>query len=306
MSNLTPTTAKKQSNDLRHVINTWDTEGNPLKIEISVNDKCKNGHQDIHITGDIYIKGKPRTDNNIQMCGCLHEIILAAKPELKLFVDLHGCDYTGCYYIPNMLYNLTNGFNNIKPDNKEFKQYFCDSYRLSEGEFNKIKDSENETILYVNLLKLGVIEAWQKDANEAINLLEQWTDTEFINDSKRTYYTPPTAEKIKEEAKRLKIGYYTAEAIKARKIAKIEANKEKALKEIETEYKKEVKKHKLERDIKTAIILAGLTLDNFIFYNHTKEGVFNWKSYDTLTTQEEFNKFVQSVNFKGVTFKLGK
>ena len=38
------------TNNLTHRINTNDLEGNPLEIDIRLNDECKNGHEDFAIT----------------------------------------------------------------------------------------------------------------------------------------------------------------------------------------------------------------------------------------------------------------
>lgn len=47
---------------------------------------------------------------------------------------------------------------------------------------------------------------------------------------------------------------------------------------------------------------------NVIYYDHSNELVFNWKDYETKVTENDFNKFVSSVNRSllpaGITFKM--
>lgn len=44
------------------------------------------------------------------------------------------------------------------------------------------------------------------------------------------------------------------------------------------------------------------------YYDHRNELVFNWKDYETKVTENDFNKFVSSVNRSllpvGITFKM--
>lgn len=50
------------------------------------------------------------------------------------------------------------------------------------------------------------------------------------------------------------------------------------------------------------------TTNNVIYYDHSNELVFNWKDYETKVTENDFNKFVSSVNRSllpaGITFKM--
>lgn len=62
-----------------------------------------------------------------------------------------------------------------------------------------------------------------------------------------------------------------------------------------------------------AVLDAGLSVNNVIYYDHSNELVFNWKDYETKVTENDFNKFVSSVNRSsvnrsllpaGITFKM--
>ena len=79
-----------------------------MTIKIRLDDECENGHQDFSITGDIYQKGKPKTDRYFLSGGCIHEEILKVRPDLKIFVNLHLSDYDGVPMHPtaNMIYFL--------------------------------------------------------------------------------------------------------------------------------------------------------------------------------------------------------
>lgn len=72
-----------KTNSLTHTIYTKSKDGDNLIIKIRLNDECKNGHQDFAITGDIYQKDKPKIDKYHLSGGCIHDEILAARPDLK-------------------------------------------------------------------------------------------------------------------------------------------------------------------------------------------------------------------------------
>lgn len=64
----------------------------------------------------------------------------------------------------------------------------------------------------------------------------------------------------------------------------------------------------MEHFVLRLILDAGLSLRNVIYYDHSNELVFNWKDYETKVTENDFNKFVSSVNRSllpaGITFKM--
>ncbi len=87
-------------------ITTKDKQGNPLFINITT----EKGY--FSITGTLYTKGKPKTDEYLIAGGCIHETILEARPDLKLLVDLHLSTLTGypLYAIGNGSYWLKEDF----------------------------------------------------------------------------------------------------------------------------------------------------------------------------------------------------
>ena len=82
-----------KTSTLRHSIVV--SKGNQVTdIRITLDDDCKNGHEDFSITANIREK-----DSRGRMVdaggGCCHEHILSLRPELKPFVDLHLCTWQG-------------------------------------------------------------------------------------------------------------------------------------------------------------------------------------------------------------------
>lgn len=59
-----------------------------------------------------------------------------------------------------------------------------------------------------------------------------------------------------------------------------------------------------------AVLDAGISLKNAIYYNHSNELAFNWNDYEEKVTQEQFDKFVKTVDKtklpENITFKLKK
>lgn len=297
------TTQIRKTNDLRHSILAHDKTGNPIYIKIRLNDECKNGHQDFSITADIYEKGKPKTDKYFICGGCCHEEILKARPDLSIFVNLHLCDYKGIpmYAVENGFYHLTDGFNDLKPTDRLFSAKFCEYYRLTANQFKVLSHSQNKLQYALNLDKLGILAQWEVEANKAIKLLEDWTGSEFIVDSKKTQYHAPTEDELKEEQERQLNGYYTLEAIEQRKIET--ANK--VVAELIAERDKKIAQITEEYDIKLRILEIGgnEALDNCIYYTHSRELSFNWRGYDKIS-EELINHIKASIALpEGVTFK---
>lgn len=71
---------------------------------VRFDDQCGNGHNSFSITGDAWLKGSRRKDPDV--CGCIHEIIAEAFPELKPFLKYHLCSTDSpMHYIANTLYH---------------------------------------------------------------------------------------------------------------------------------------------------------------------------------------------------------
>ncbi len=279
---------------MKHVINTTDKKGNPLVIKISLNDECKNGHQDFSITGTLGTKGKPLTDRYIKTCGYIHEEILKAKPSLKIFVDLHLCDYLG-----NPMHATAKGFYHLSRMSKE---KFINYYNITENQYNVLLSSNNEVQFYLGLVSSGVIDNWKEKADKAIKLLESMTGEKFINTSTRTQLIKPTEEQIKDNEEKVKNNYYSEEEINKRELQKIEDFKNSLIHEVE----EKMKNNKLELNTKLEVLKVGgiKAVKNSIYYNHSKEIKFNWSSTSNELTEDEINHLKENLNLpKGVTIK---
>lgn len=302
---------KVKSNDLRHKIDINNNKAN-AQIKIRLNDECKNGHQDFSVTATIWEIGKTRSDRNMISGGCCHDEILKLRPDLKIFIDLHLCDFNGApmYTVANGYYHLTIGFNNTKPQDAGFKAKFCEYYRITPEQFEVLKTSESETRFKYNLEKLGIINQWKAEAQKAIKAMEDLTGKEFLNDSKRSQYTPLTEEEIATEEHRQLEGYYTAQNIQARKSEKLAEQIAKIKSDLVKDKDEVIKSALSEYNVKIAILEAGISLNNFIYYKHSNEAVFNWKSYEPKITEAELNtliEFVKNGNYelpKNIVFKL--
>jgi hypothetical protein len=181
--------------------------------------------------------------------------------------------------------------------------------RISESEYNILSNCINDRTYFSYMLEnLGINKKWEMEANEAIKLLENLTGNEFEDDSIRYHYTPLTNEQKTIIEERIASGYYTAESIRKRKNDEKEAKIKKEIIRVKEELERDINKLKEVAQVKIYVLEHGLNIDNFIYYNHSNEGVFNWKSYDTLIKQEEFDNFMKSIDYSllpsGITFKM--
>ena len=93
-----------------------------------------------------------------------------------------------------------------------------------------------------------------------------------------------------------------------RKEEAIRKANEKKRAEIIANYEKKVSKLEEERTVYLYILDSGLSVDNVIYYGHTKEVIFNWQEYGEKISQEDFIGFLNSVDYsnlpEGITFKI--
>ena len=291
------------SNSLVHTITTSDKDGNDLVIKIRLNDECKNGHQDFAITADGYKKGS-RGDSAFLYGGCCHDEILAVRPDLQVFVDLHLCDYLGTpmYPIANGYFHLTNGAN----DKPMTAQEFCKYYRITAAQYTELSKAMDKVHYSIILESMPLIRKnWQFQADAAIVLLERWTGKQFLIDSTRTQWDGATDEEKQIFNTRLKEGYYTHEAEQQRKIDAINKKANDIRQAAQAKANKEI----FEANQRIAVLLhiGEVVLDNIIIYNHDKTVSFNWKSYGRQFTPEEiaenWEKITALPEFDGYTLK---
>lgn len=74
-----------------------------LKVEIRYDDECGNGHNSFAITGEVWRPGKT---SDCETCGCIHDIIGEAFPELVPLMKWHLTSSDGpMHYIANTTYH---------------------------------------------------------------------------------------------------------------------------------------------------------------------------------------------------------
>jgi uncharacterized Zn-binding protein involved in type VI secretion len=78
----------------------YDDQKAILTVEVRYDDRCGNGHNTFSITGDIAtLRGK------MLVCGCIHDKIAAAFPQLMPLLKWHLCSTNGpLHYIENTCY----------------------------------------------------------------------------------------------------------------------------------------------------------------------------------------------------------
>ena len=150
---------------LLFVDNRLDKNGNQWKIEISLDDDCKNGHQDFSLTGTCWEKGKSRIDRNMKFGGACGDTIIKLFPEYEIFERLHICDFNGA-----PMYAIENGMYHAKRNGKDSLQNYL---RLTELEAETLMQYLDEKLAFrFHLENMGVVARWKEEANEAIKKLE--------------------------------------------------------------------------------------------------------------------------------------
>ena len=219
--------------------------------------------------------------------GCCLEVILKRFPQFKLFVDLLLSNHFGA-----PMYPVENGFYHITNSSKETAINYL---RITETEYNLLHQAEDKQYFKYLLYMLGIVERWKRESNEALKKNERFTLK--LTDEERTTIT-----------NRINDGYYRPEAVQARKDEEKRKAYEKKRAEIINDSKKKQQKAEKENRVMLAVLDAGLSVNNVIYYDHSNELVFNWKDYETKVTENDFNKFVSSVNRSllpaGITFKM--
>lgn len=274
-----------------------------MDVRISLGDCCKNGVCDWSITADIYEK---RRNGRYVFCssGCCHDEILEYFPEFKRFVDLHLCNHYGqpMYPVENGVYHLVNS------DKKKAINYL----RITETEYNTLRNSAEDKVYFKYLLyTLGIVDRWKQESLKAIKQLEALTGNTWENTYKpenERFVLRLTDEDRTLIENRIKDGYYTSEAIQARKDQKKREEYEKKRNEIIADCKKSIQEAENKKLVMLAVLDAGISLKNAIYYNHSNELAFNWNDYETKITQEQFDEFVKTVDKtklpENITFKL--
>lgn len=274
-----------------------------IDVKIQLTDECKNGVCHWSITADIYGK---RQNGRFVWCsgGCCHNEISKHFPEFSKFVALHLSD---CYGAP--LYAVENGYYHMKNSSKET---VIDYLRITETEYNLLCQSGDKQHFKYLLYTMGIVNRWNEESKAAIKDLEALTGNEWVNpyeyDKERKHIEAFTDEEAAEFNERIESGYYTPEAIQARKKAESRRAYEVKRAEIISDYEKKVSRLEEEKTVKLYILDSGLSIDNAIYYADRKEVVFNWLEYGDKIGQEIFIDFLNNVDYsklpESITFKM--
>lgn len=199
-----------KTSELNVVISVNDADNN-YKISICLNDECKNGHEDFDITASFWEVGRYRVNRNMVSAGCCHDKILAVRPDLKPFVDLHLCDWQGA-----PMYAKVNGFFNIK---RYEMADFCQYFNCTPSEWDTLRAAEDEEHFWYLLTVSEIPARWKASALAATALLEKMAGGEVVFESKavRPHFVPMSGEQV--EAMRKKVeGLKTGDAAQFGKI----------------------------------------------------------------------------------------
>lgn len=275
-----------------------------MNVRISLDDCCKNNICDWSITADIY---EQRKNGRFVWCagGCCHEEILKRFPQFKMFVDLHLSNHYGA-----PMYPVENGFYHITNSSKETAINYL---RITETEYNLLHQAEDKQYFKYLLYVLGIVERWKRESNEALKKLEELTGQTWENPYKpenERFTLKLTDEERTTITNRINEGYYRPEAVQARKDEEKRKAYEKKRAEIINDCKKKQQKAENEKRVMLVVLDAGIPLKNVIYYDHSNEIAFNWNDYEEKVTQEQFDKFINTVDKtklpENITFKLKK
>lgn len=265
-----------KTNTLKYtVVKSFREKGITYKViaTIKLHDECKNGTCSWSITGTLQQKKGNGRFLHIGH-GCIHEEILKAFPKLKMFVDLHLCDWRG-----TPLYPVENGYYFLQKDKKQAKEYL----RVTDEEMEILSKCDNKEYFKYQLFALSIVKRWQAESKKAIQAMEELTGDVWVNPYKES-------EEREEMEGKILSRYYTESSIQERKEAE------------------RINKATKEKDVKLAILGAGLLSDNYIYYVEGNNVVFNYYSYHDKVTEEEYNNMLKNIDYsllpEGIKFEF--
>ena len=102
MENLPESKLHTTKNVLRY--GPFDHGKEKVFVNVRYDDTCRNGHNSLGITADIYERGRDVGG------GCCHELIVEVMPEMAEFIKWHLVSTDGpLHYLANTLYHLKEG-----------------------------------------------------------------------------------------------------------------------------------------------------------------------------------------------------
>nr|DAG77766.1 MAG TPA: hypothetical protein [Bacteriophage sp.] len=236
---------------------------------IGLNDDCKNGHLTFSFTGEIKVK-KRNGRFYTYISGAIGNVIAYFKPELLMFERLHLCNHLGQpMFIDDIRFHINEGKTN---------EQIAEMYNISNLEAIEIlrNASDNKDLFHYLVFHLGVADAWEKQAKEAIREMEAKTGLTLKIENKDKVYKQFDAEKCNDMAYLFKHGYATKEMKRAREETARSKKRLEELAEIEKEFAKSVEKAKRIYEVKRAVVSFGISWDNVILYDYKNELCFNW------------------------------
>lgn len=293
-----------ETNTLKYtVVKSFREKGITYKViaTIKLHDECKNGTCSWSITGTLQQKKGNGRFYDIGH-GCIHEEILKAFPKLKMFVDLHLCDWRG-----TPLYPVENGYYFLQEDKKQAKEYL----RVTDEEMEILSKCDNKEYFKYQLFALSIVKRWQAESKKAIQALEELTGDVWVNpykESEERHRFVLSDEEREEMKGKILSRYYTESSIQERKEAERIAKIEKRKNEVIKTFEKRINKATKEKDVKLAILGAGLLSDNYIYYVEGNNVVFNYYSYHDKVTEEEYNNMLKNIDYsllpEGIKFEF--
>ena len=172
------------------------------------------------------------------------------------------------------------------------------------------------------MFALGIVERWQEESRKAVQTLEELTGDVWVNpykESEERHRLVLSDEEREEIEGKILSRYYTESAIQerqeAKRIAEIEKRKNEVIKTFEKRkneviktFEKRINKATKEKDVKLAILGAGLLSDNYIYYVEGNNVVFNYYSYHDKVTEEEYNNMLKNIDYsllpEGIKFEF--
>ena len=289
---------KEKTSTIRKVISI--VKGNErTDVKISLDDECKNGHEDFFLTADIYEKNNRGKWVDVGG-GCCHDHILKLKPELKLFADLHLSDFAGCpmHGVSNAFYWLAgiHDFSWVEyhggtgPSGKskdECKQILQSLLRVTDSQLKEILTlrSQDELAIYI---EDNLIRQWRGEANKAIQRLEEWTGKKFASKASKQHFQPVSDEIRDDVLKKQNEGYYSEKLILERDELKAKKSLEAKKQKLIDDCSEKIFKAKQKLELELVMLENFPAFKNWIFYNHKNTLSVNWTSTEKLITEKEF------------------
>lgn len=176
-------------------------------------------------------------------------------------------------------------------------------------EMNILDNYKGERFQFVGFYNDG--NRWQEESRKAIQTLEELTGDVWVNpykESEERHRLVLSDEEREEIEGKILSGYYTESAIQERQEAKRIAEIEKRKNEVIKTFEKRINKATKEKDVKLAILGAGLLSDNYIYYVEGNNVVFNYYSYHDKVTEEEYNNMLKNIDYsllpEGIKFEF--